>query len=144
MNEIDLTPSPDAIERLQKVLSELPPVRIATAHQFADGMYARTILIPKNLILVGAVHKREHFFIVIRGDIILVTAEGGVRITKPTVLVSKPGTKRAGWAQEDTIVMTVHRTDLHDIAQIESEIAEYDPRSMYLPGNVPKPNGVLT
>jgi hypothetical protein len=54
-----------------------------------------------------------------------------------------PGAKRVGYAFEDSRFVTIHRTDLTDIAEIERQVTEDDPQSMYLPGNIRK-HGALT
>ena len=72
-------------------MMNLPQVQLQTAHFFADGMYARAVYRPAGTLIVGKVHKREHFYIVTKGS---------VQVSKDvyragTVIVSKPGTKRA-------------------------------------------------
>jgi len=132
-----------AIQRLQDALSKLPQIPVNTGHFFCNGMYVRILMIPKGAALVGRVHKQEHFFMVISGDITIATDDATARFKGTSCpLVSKPGVKRAGWAHEDTLVMTIHRTDKFNIADIEEEIAEPDPNSMFLPGNILKPAAI--
>jgi hypothetical protein len=131
----------NAILRLQEALLQLPQVPLTTGHFFCNGMYIRILLIRKGCAIVGRVHKQEHFFMVLSGDISIANGEASVRFKGTSCpLVSKPGVKRAGLAHEDTLVMTIHRTDKTDIAEIEEEISEPDPNSAYLPGNVLKPH----
>jgi hypothetical protein len=69
-----------------------------------------------------------------------VTTDEGVRdIEAPAVVISSPGTKRAVLALEDSVCLTVHRTDKTDLAEIEAELIEYDPTALFGPDNKLKP-----
>lgn len=120
------------VEKLQAALAKLPQATIETRHYFADGMYCREVVRPRDTLIVGKVHKREHFYIVLSGEV-TVTGDGGPpqRIKAPRIIVSQPGTKRAVYAHEDSICITVHRTDLKDIELIEKEIVEDDPTALF-------------
>ena len=117
--------------RLQKAMSSLPQAELVTTHYFADGMYARVLARPAGTLIVGKVHKREHFYIVTKGRVQVVTDEGTTILEAPTVLVSKPGTKRAVLALEDSVCMTVHRTDKTDLDEIEVELLEPDQTALF-------------
>lgn len=70
---------------------------------------------------------------------IRVTTDNGVKeLEAPSILVSSPGTKRMVLSLEDSICVTVHKTDKTDIAEAEDDIFEPDPTSMYGPGNILK------
>ena len=105
------TPTREQIERLEAGLFEAEAqgfgVELDTWHAFADGLVARTILIPAGACLTGAAHKREHLNIC-HGDIDVWTEQGMRRITGYAVLPSLPGAKRAGLAYADTYWTTVH------------------------------------
>jgi hypothetical protein len=125
------------VELLQEAMLGLPQEILQTKHHFADGLYARELFIPKGMLLVGKVHKKEHLFFITKGDISVMTEDGIRRIVGPELLISKPGIKRAGYAHEDTVCITVHRTDNIDLEDIETELCEYDPTAKYI-GNVLK------
>lgn len=95
-------------------------IEIKTTHHFAPGVYAREIFIPKGTLLVGKIHRTEHINIVSIGDITVVSEAGLVRLKAPHTLISKPGTKRVGYAHEDTVWITIHPTDETDVEKIES------------------------
>jgi hypothetical protein len=135
-----LKPTRESIEALQAEVAKLPQIRLTTGHFLCDGMYIRILLIPKGAVIIGKVHRKEHFFMVLSGDI-TVARDGAKVHFKGTScpLVSLPGVKRAGWAHEDTLVMTVHRAEGATIEDIEEEISYPDPDSKYLPGNILKP-----
>lgn len=127
----------DSVERLQAAMLELPQAELPTKHYFADGMYARELFRPAGTTIVGKVHIREHFYIVLCGEVTVV-GETAERVVGPKVLISKPGTKRAVYAHTDAICMTVHRTPFTDLEDIERDLVEPDESSPYLPGNVLK------
>ncbi len=128
----------EAIEALQRELVKLPQAdNLITQHHFADGMYCRTLWRPAGTLIVGKVHKREHFYIVASGRVLVTTEEGVKELTGTTVVVSKPGTKRAVLALEDSTCLTVHRTDKTDLDAIEEDLIEYDGTALFDAGNRP-------
>jgi hypothetical protein len=128
----------ERVVNLQMEMSKLPQAELKTDHYFADGMYARVIARPKDCLIVGKVHKREHFYIVTHGSIRVTTDDGVKDVFAPAVIVSKPGTKRAVLALEDSVCMTVHRTDNTDLDKIEAELIEPDDLAMFDSWNKPK------
>lgn len=112
------------VVRLQTEMAKLPQVELPTEHYFADGMYCRTVFRPAGCLIVGKVHRKEHFYVVCSGTVRVTTDDGMKDITGPAVLVSKPGTKRAVFAMTDATCLTVHRTDNTDIDEIERELIE--------------------
>ena len=119
------------VVRLQAAMSKLPQVELETRHYFADGMYAREVSRPATCLIVGKIHKKEHFYIVTKGKVQVVTDDGTQVYEAPTVLVSKPGTKRAVLALEDSCCMTVHRTDKTDLDEIEAELIDPEEVSLF-------------
>jgi mannose-6-phosphate isomerase-like protein (cupin superfamily) len=126
------------IEALQAAMSELPQVSLPTNHYWADGMYCRELFRPKDTTIVGKVHKREHFYIIVSGEVTVVSGDRRERIKAPRVLVSSPGTKRAVYAHEDSVCLTVHRTPFTDMNDIERDLVEEDATAMFGPGNTLK------
>lgn len=87
----------------------------------SGGLYARQMLIPKGMVVVGNIHKYEHLNIISQGDITVVTEEGAIRIKAPYTLVSPPGTKRSVYTHEDTVWTAIHGTNEKDVAVIEQK-----------------------
>lgn len=92
-------------------------------HTLIDGVYTRTLFIPKDSMLVGKIHLKECVNIVAKGDISVLTETGMGRFQAGHVAVSKPGIQKVGYAHEDTVFINVFRTDETDIDKIEAEIA---------------------
>lgn len=138
MNDVATLPTRSAIEALQAVISTHQQLDLKTDHYFANGVYLRTLFRPKDTLIVGKVHKFKHIYMVVYGDV-TVTSEGfRERVRGPKVFVCPPGTKRAVYAHEDSLCLTVHRTEETDLDKLDAELVEEDPTAMYLPGNIRK------
>jgi quercetin dioxygenase-like cupin family protein len=123
------------VEKLQEEISKLPQYEPPTEHIFHGGMYCRQVWRPAGCVIVGKVHKKEHFYVVVSGTIIVTTDDGVQTLTAPALLCSKPGTKRAVYAETDALCMTIHRVDSTTVEDVESELVEDDPQSMFAIGN---------
>ncbi len=117
--------------RLQREMAKLPQADLPTEHYFADGMYARVLKRPAGTLIVGKVHKKEHFYIVTKGCVEVASDEKTEIYHSGDVIVSKPGTKRAVLALEDSICMTVHRTKKKNLDKIEKELVEEDNTALF-------------
>lgn len=131
MNEIaviDLphVPTRAQIERLERELFKFEQIELPTTHHFASGLYARELFIPAGTVLTGKVHKTEHLNICSKGRITVWTEDGMKTVEAPFTMVSRPGTKRVGFAHEDTIWITVHANvnEERDIQKLEDELVE--------------------
>jgi len=116
---------------LESALRALPQAEMLTEHFFADGMYCRSLFRPAGTLIVGKVHKREHLYIVTRGRVQVVMDDGVKVLEAGTVLVSQPGTKRAVLALEDSVCVTVHRTNKRNLRKIERDLIEPDEKALF-------------
>lgn len=117
----------EKILKFEAVIAQLPGAMFGDAlplkHSFADGQYIREIFIPKDMVLVGKIHRHCHANFLMSGTVVVVTESGGREyIQGPVVMVSPAGTKRAVYTLEDTWWVTVHNTDIQDIDEIEKEV----------------------
>lgn len=99
-------------------------VELKTTHHFAPGVYMRELFIPKGTTLTGKIHKTEHLNILSQGDLSVWTEDGIKRLQASTVITSKPGTKRVGYAHEDSVWITVHPNldEARDVDLIEERL----------------------
>ena len=124
------------VEALQQELSKLPQYEPETKHYFHGGMYCREVFRHAGVLVVGAVHKKEHFYLIVSGTMQITDGEGNAQeVTGPHLFQSKPGTKRAVYAVTDTLCMTFHATEAKTVEEAETELVESDPDSMYSLGN---------
>lgn len=117
---------------LQQAMEALPdeaklPIEPMTRHYFADGAYAREMVIPAGVVVVGKIHKTAHICIVSKGVVDVLDEHGDVRrIRAPATFVSQPGTKRAAYAIEETVWTVFHPTHERDLEKIEAQFIAKD------------------
>jgi len=133
MNDLEISTHVDReqIERLQAEMSVMPQAELVTEHQFSPGMYMRKVFRPAGTLIVGKVHKKPHFFLCAKGEIIAWTEGGMKRLQAGDIVESQPGTKRVTLAVTDAIGITIHRTDLTDLDKIEAELIEPDLTALF-------------
>lgn len=129
----------ERVDALQAEVSKHPQYAPPTEHIFHGGMYCRQVWRPAGCLIIGKVHKKEHFYMVVSGTVAVTTDDGVQLITGPQLLCSKPGTKRAVYAETDALCMTFHRVNTDTIEAAENELVEDDPKSMFTVGNKIKP-----
>ena len=123
------------VEALQAELCKLPQFEPETEHYFHAGMYCRSVFRPAGVLVVGKVHKKEHFYVVASGTVAVTTDDGMQEITGPAVLMSQPGTKRAVLALTDATCLTFHVTQAKTPEAAEHELVEPDELSPFGIGN---------
>ena len=124
-----------SVEALKTELLKMEQFEPLTRSNFHGGMYCREVFRPAGCLIVGKVHKREHFYLVVFGTIVVTTDDGPQTITGPHLLCSAPGTRRAVYAQTDALCMTFHRTDATTVEEAELDLVEDDLSSPFGPGN---------
>jgi hypothetical protein len=126
------------VENLQREISKLSQYEPKTTHTFHAGMYCREVWRPAGVLVVGKVHKKEHFYLIVSGTVAITTDDGVQLVTGPHLLCSTPGTKRAVYAETDALCMTFHVVDAKTIEDAEAELVETDANDMYTIGNTIK------
>ena len=121
----------DQINRLQAQMVNMPQLELQTEHYFVPGMYCRKVFRPAGALIVGKVHKQPHFFLCAKGEIIAWTESGMKRLQAGDVVECKPGTKRVTLAVEDSIGITIHKTDKTDLDEMEAELVEPDDTALF-------------
>lgn len=110
------------ILEFERELAALPPFDFPVRHLFPKGIYAREITIPAGCCLTGKIHRFENLNIVSKGRILVATEEGLTEVVAPCTIVSPPGTKRVGYALEDTVWTSIHPNpdDERDLDKLEA------------------------
>jgi hypothetical protein len=114
----------DRIDELEDEIAKLPQVKLEVDEWFADGLYARAMFIPAGVALTGAKHKRGMVSILMKGELTLVGDGENTHVKAPKVMVSEPGTRRAGFAHSDTIIITICATECKDSSKIMEATTE--------------------
>ena len=88
----------------------------------ADGVLARTVLMPKGDIIIGEKHKGETINILIRGEL-KVWVNGEVKhIKAPYMVKSKANTRKVFYIIEETVWTTVNKVTSTNLDVIEDEV----------------------
>lgn len=129
------------IQNMEKSFESSPDVKkinldANVKHHLAHGVYCRELLIPKGCTLTGKIHRHSCLNVILKGDITVKTESGSRRFKAGDILVSPPGTKRAGYAHLDTVWLTFHHTEQLDPDLIEKEVIA---ESYYAFENEPDP-----
>jgi hypothetical protein len=117
-----ITELEDAIVSVQGTTGEVMHKANPVKHTFAGGCYIREIYNPAHELIVTKIHKKEHPFFLMKGEMSILTEEGIQNIKAPYQGVTKPGTKRAIYTHEECIFITVHATENTTIEDVEDEV----------------------
>ena len=101
-----------------EVMHKANPVK----HTFAGGCYIREIYNPAHELIITKIHRKEHPFFLMKGEMSILTEEGIQNIKAPYQGITKLGTKRAIYTHEECIFITVHATDSFTIEEVEEEV----------------------
>jgi len=135
VESIPHVPSRDQIDQLQAEMVKMPQLELQTEHFFVPGMYCRRVYRPAGTLIVGKVHKHPHFFLCAKGEIIAWTETGMRKLQAGDVVECQPGTKRVTLATQDSIGVTIHKTEKTDLDDIETELVEPDDTALFDSGN---------
>jgi hypothetical protein len=92
-------------------------------HQLVDGVYMRTIFLPATTLVIGAIHKFEHFNFISKGHVTCLTEQKGMQELRGYWQGVEPaGTKRAIYCHEDTFWTTIHPTAETDFDIIRAQV----------------------
>jgi len=114
----------DNIYKLQDIIKDMPQVTGETRHHFSDGIYARELFIPAGTVVVGALHKSQHLYMVVKGKCKVSSQYETVDIEAPYIGETIPGTKRVIYAETDCVWIGFFPTQLTDIDEIEAALLE--------------------
>lgn len=131
MNEVIKPITREQIDRLQAEMIKMPQAELQTEHYFVPGMYCRRVFRPAGTLIVGKVHKQPHFFLCAKGEIIAWTEKGMQKLQAGDVVECKPGTKRVTLATQDSVGVTIHKTDKTDLDEMEQELIEPDDLALF-------------
>lgn len=93
--------------------------------KFKSFTYAREMTIPEDTIIIGKIHRHQHLNIISQGSVKVITEQGLKHFVGPCTFVSEIGTKRAVYAEKDTIWTTIHTVSYgseKDLDKIEAEV----------------------
>lgn len=112
-------------------------------HMFANGCYLREIFMPAGSRIIGKIHATEHFNIILKGKVTVITAEGKEYIEAPHTFVSKAGVQKVVLIHEDCTWQTIHVTNSTDLDEIEKEVIVENYDDLIIDGLLTSAAGVL-
>lgn len=117
------------IRRLERAIERSgQAITLPVEHHFSDGIYDRVLHIPAGTVLTGRTHKQPNTNMLTKGEITVLVGGALKHICAPCTIESPAGVKRVAYAHTDCVWVTRHRTHLTDVAQIEGEFLEPEPR----------------
>lgn len=93
-------------------------------HSFADGIYVREMFMQKDSLVIGKVHKNDHIWFLLIGDLEIATDNGVESYIGPCYVKASAGTKRVLRAVTDTIFINVYPnpTNTTNIEELEDNL----------------------
>jgi len=102
------------------VATDTPVPEQQIINWYAKDLYSRWLNVPAGTLLVGEIHKYEHFFLVIKGSATIANADGTSNtVTAPFMCISPVGARRVIYALEELLIATFHS----NVAQCEDIIS---------------------
>ncbi|MEF9956667.1 MAG: hypothetical protein RSA22_07390 [Acinetobacter sp.] len=87
-----------------------PPVN----HHFGPDIYMRQMDAKARTLVISKMHSTEHFNILLKGAVSLITEDGIKDVYAGQIMLSKAGTKRIGYFHEDSSWLTIHPNTLNE------------------------------
>lgn len=115
------------IDLIEKIISDMDnPIELPLVHRFTDGLYVREIFMPKGALITSKIHKTRHQFMVLKGEVSVLTEDGEEqRIKAPYIGITDAGTRRVLYIHDDCIWATCHANpDNENEVEIEKRIIE--------------------
>lgn len=102
-------------KEFENIANELPVVNTLN-----NGVYVRSLSIPAGILVTGKIHQFQHLFMLLSGDSSFMLEDKMIRSNGPSPIFNVSAlTKKVVYTHSDCVFMTIHRTDLTDINEIE-------------------------
>ena len=92
-----------SIDALEEVITSMPQADCPVREYFLDGLYAREVTIPKNVVCIGAIHTKQNFAVLRSGILRLATEDGWRDVYAGEIIQIMPGNKNCGFAIEECV-----------------------------------------
>lgn len=134
MDAPTITVTREQITQLQNAMVPIACELPEPIHRFAPGMYMRELTVPAGMVIVGKIHRHEHFLIVLSGLAEIRSEFGSFRVEAGHVSSSPAGVKRVVLAIRNTRFLTIHvnADDSRDLEVIEARHIESE--QLAIPG----------
>ena len=128
----------EGIKVLEKQIKNIPESKFGeealstnpVKHTFAGGCYIREVYNPAGELIITKVHRQEHPFFLMEGEMSILTEKGLETIKAPYQGITKVGTKRVIYSHTPCRFITVHATDKTTIEETEKDVVSDDYNGM--------------
>jgi hypothetical protein len=111
------------LDELQAALTGNEPVDVPTEHLIHAGMYARTIAMPKDMVLVGVLIKRPTL-VIVTGSAAVLVGDGWVELTGYNVIPASAGRKQVFVSRSPVIITMLFPTQSVTVEEAEAEFTD--------------------
>ena len=93
-------------------------------NEFSDQLYMRKMYMPKECVVISAIHHTEHFWFLLKGRILVTTEDEQIEHIAPCYEKSLKGAKRLILSLEDSLFINVHKnpTNTKDMKEVEETL----------------------
>ena len=93
-------------------------------NEFSDQLYMRKMYMPKECVVISAMHHTEHFWFLLKGRILVTTDGEQIEHIAPCYEKSMKGAKRLILSLEDSLFINVHKnpTNTRDMKEVEESL----------------------
>lgn len=120
-------PAPEMLEKIFELetlsLEHCEQVEIPTEHLIHAGMYARTITMPKGIVLTGALMKLATVLIV-TGNAAVLAGEDWIELRGYNVIPASAGRKQVFLSRSPVIITMLFPTQAGTVEEAEAEITD--------------------
>ena len=90
-------------------------------HDFTDGLYLRRLILNKNTTIISGIHRRNHVWFLLIGNITVSSEDGIENYQAPYIGFSKSGTQRVIYANDYSVFQNVFKNPLglSDLDELE-------------------------
>ena len=99
---------------------------IPITHEFADQIYIRKMIMQPQQMVLGAVHKQEHLWFLLKGKVNIQESGETLDHIAPCYTITKPGAQRVIYAHEESVFINVHKNpdNIKNIKELEKQIVK--------------------
>lgn len=113
----------ELINTVQALMMEQPQIDIRVEHMLHAGMYLRTVMVPADVVVSGAL-MNVGTALIVSGDATITTGDDAMRVTGYNVLAGMIGRKQIIRAHSDTCLTMAFPTKATTIGEAEREFTD--------------------
>jgi len=122
MNNLALKGNMPEILDIEAYIKTLPQQEMPIEEYRIDGVYVRSLFIPKDTLLTGKIHNHENIAILAQGTIKICNGNESYEISAPYIMIDPGGIKRLGYAVTDVTFITIHKLEQDE--EVESLVSD--------------------